>query len=135
MSSLHFSKAAADDMATLLAANVSPREIAARFHCHYSTVYRIKDKIEEFGEARPTPASLIGRPKKITAEALEGLLDRLLDNDSDKQLAYLDEMVIFLQKEYDIGVLLSTVSRALKSNSISLKVVSFVRILRRFQLI
>jgi len=78
---------------------------------------------------------LIGRPKKITAEALEGLLDWLFDNDSDKQLAYLDEMVIFLQKEYDIRVSLSTVSRALKSNSISLKVVSFVRILHRFQLI
>jgi transposase len=135
MTSLRFSKAAADDMAILLAANVSLREIADSFHCHYSTVYRIKDKIEEFGEARPTPASLIGRPKKITAEALEGLLDWLLDNGSDKQLAYLDEMVIFLQEEYDIGVSLSTVSRALKSNNISQKVVSFVRILRRFQLI
>ena len=132
MTSLRFAKAAADDMAILLAANVSPRDIANSFYCYYSTVYRIKEKIEEFGEARPASASLMGRPKKITAAALEGLTDWLFDNEGDKQLAYLDKMIIFLQKEYDINVSTSTVSRALKSKNISLKVVSFIPIMRRF---
>jgi transposase len=134
MSSLRFSKAAADDMALMLAADVPPREIANSFHCHYSTVLRIRQNIANFGEARPAPLVVMGRPKKITAAALEGLVDWLLDNGSDKKLAYLDEMVIFLEEEYDIGVSTSTVSRALSKNNITNKVVSFSLIICRFQL-
>jgi transposase len=109
MSSLRFSKAAADNMALMLATDVAPREIANSFYCHYSTVLQIRQNVANFGEARPAPLVVMGRPKKITAEALEGLVDWLLDNGSDKKLAYLDEIVIFLEEEYDIGVLKLTV--------------------------
>jgi transposase len=67
---------------------------------------------------------VIGRPRKITAEALEGLLDWLLDNGDDKKLAYLDEMVHFLDMEYGIEVSKQTVSRALSVNDITRKAVS-----------
>jgi transposase len=110
MSNLRFSKAAVENMALLLASDVKPREIAQSYRCHATTVLRIKHNVDLFGEARPAPPGVIGRPRKITAEALEGLLDWVLDNGDDQKLAYLDEMVYFLDEEYDIGVSKQTVS-------------------------
>jgi hypothetical protein len=52
----------------------------------------------------------MGRPQKITAEALEGLIDWLLNNRDNKKLAYLDKMVDFLDIEYSIDVSTQTVS-------------------------
>jgi transposase len=43
----------------MLAAGASSRDIANSFHCHSATVYRTRQKVEEFGEARPTSMSLI----------------------------------------------------------------------------
>jgi transposase len=124
MSKLRFSKAAVDNMALLLATDVEPREIARQFHCHFTTVYRIQQNVDLFGEARPAPLVVMGRPRKITAEALEGLLDWLLDNGDEQKLAYLDEMVYFLDVKYGINVLRQTVSRALSANDITKKAVS-----------
>ncbi len=126
MSKLRLSKANADEMALLLTTDVEPREIAHRFRCHCSTVYRIQQNIDTFGEARPAPVAQLGRPRKITPEALEGLLDWLLDNSSDSKLAYLDEMAAFLDEEYDIEVSKSTVSRALAKEKITQKAVSTI---------
>jgi hypothetical protein len=105
MSYLRFSKAAADEIALMLAAGVASLAIATNFHCHFTTVYWIKQKVEMFEEAQPAPASLISRPRKTRLEAIEGLLDWLLDNSDDKKLSYLDEMVWFLYEEHDKGVL------------------------------
>jgi transposase len=119
MSNLRFSKAAANNMALLLASDVKPREIAQSYRCHAATVCRIKQNVDLFGEARPAPLAVSGRLRKITAEALEGLLDWVLDNGDDKKLShieemsYIDEMIHFLDKEYDINVLRQAVSRAL----------------------
>ncbi|ERF68636.1 hypothetical protein EPUS_09515 [Endocarpon pusillum Z07020] len=124
MSKLRLSKSTADEMALLLAIDVKPQEIARRFRCHCSTVYRIQENINTFGEARPAPVAHLGPPRKITPEALEGLLDWLLENGSEKKLSYLDEMVAFLDEEYDIDVSKSTVSRALAKEKITQKAVS-----------
>jgi DNA invertase Pin-like site-specific DNA recombinase len=62
MSKLRFSKTAIDEMALLLATNVHPREIARSFHCYFTTVYRIKQNVGLFREARPAPVSVISRP-------------------------------------------------------------------------
>ena len=124
MSKLRFSTAAVNQMALLLESDVPPHEIAHAFHCHYTTIYRVQQKIELSGEARPGAFGLMGRPRKITAEALEGLLDWLLDNGDDKKLSYLDEMVHFLDEEYAINLSKQTVSRALKKNNITQKAVS-----------
>jgi transposase len=104
MSKLRFSRVAAD---------AEPHEIARAFHCHYTTVYRIQKNVNLFGEAKPAPISVMGRPRKITPEALEGLLDWLLDNDDYKKLSYLDEMVYFLDEEYGISTSKSNVCRVL----------------------
>jgi DNA invertase Pin-like site-specific DNA recombinase len=52
MSNLRFPKAAFDNMALLLATEVEPREIARSFHCHFKTVYRIKENVDLFRERR-----------------------------------------------------------------------------------
>ena len=109
MSKLRFLKSTVDEMGLLLDTGVEPREIARRFWCHFITVYRIQQNIDTFGEARPAPIAQIGRPRKITLEALKGLLDWLLDNGLEKKLSYLDKIVAFLDKEYDIEVSKSTV--------------------------
>jgi hypothetical protein len=49
-------------MALLLATNVEPQEIAQTYHCHATTVYRIKQNVDIFGEARPAPVLVQSRP-------------------------------------------------------------------------
>ena len=49
---------------------------------------------------------------------LEDLLDWLLENNDNKTLLYLDEIVAFLDKEYKIFILKSTVLRTLLKNNI-----------------
>jgi transposase len=66
MSKLRFSSEAVNQMALLLAADAEPREIARAFHCHYATVCRIQQNVNLFGEPRPAPISVMGRPRKIT---------------------------------------------------------------------
>jgi hypothetical protein len=70
MSKLHFSKAAVDNMALLLAIDVELHEIVRQFHCHFTTVYRIHQNVDLFREARPAPLVVIVRPRKITTEVL-----------------------------------------------------------------
>jgi hypothetical protein len=53
---------------------------------------------------------VMSRPRKITAEALEGLINWLLNNRDDKKLAYLNKIINFLNMEYSIDVLTQTVS-------------------------
>ena len=124
MSNLRFSKAAAENMALLLATDVDPKEIASIFRCHAATVYRIKQNVKLFGDPQPAPISVQGRPRKITAEALEGLLDWVLNNEEEHKTAYLNEMYHFLDKEYNIEVSKQTVSQALAANDITRKAVS-----------
>jgi transposase len=99
---------------TLLQAGSSPQELAQFYRCHPATVYRYRVNIELYGVVVPPPPSVQGRPRKITHEAREGMLDWLLENGEDHQLSYRDEIVVFLQEEYSIYVLKWTVGRALK---------------------
>jgi hypothetical protein len=80
MSNLRFSNAAVHNIALLLATDVEPQEIARSSHCHFKTVYRIKQDVDLFAEAWPAPLVVMCRPRRVTAQALEGLLDWLLDH-------------------------------------------------------
>jgi transposase len=126
ISKLRLSKPAVDEIALLLAADVEPQKIVHSFHCHAATVHRIKQNVDTFGETRLAPVSIMGRPRKITAEVLEGLLDWLLENSDDKALLYLDKIVAFLEEEYKISALNSTVYQALLNSNITYKAVSII---------
>ena len=120
-------------MALLLASDVPQHEIALSFHCHKATVCRVQQNIDQFGQASSPALVPMGRPRKISVEALEGLLDWLLENGDDKKLSYLDEMVHFLDDEYDITTSRQTVSRVLKANNITQKAVSIQLLLCGFE--
>jgi transposase len=128
ISKLRLSKSAVDEIALLFATNVEPRKIAQNFCCHISSVYQIQQNINTFRETRPAPLTNIGRPQKITPKAFEGLLNWLLDNSSEKKLSYLDEIVAFLDEEYNIEVSKSTVCRTLAKKKITQKAVSIILI-------
>jgi hypothetical protein len=49
-------------MALLLATNVEPQEIAQTYYYHATTVYRIKQNVDIFREARPAPVLVQSRP-------------------------------------------------------------------------
>jgi transposase len=99
---------------TLLETGASPAEIAQLYRCHPVTVYRYRANLEVYGDVTPAPPSVQGRPRKITYKARESMLDWLLENGEDRQLAYRDEIAVFLQEEYGIYVSKWTVGRALR---------------------
>jgi transposase len=68
----------------LLQAGASPAELARLYHCHPATVYRYRADLDLDGDVAPPPPSVQGRPRKITYEAREGMLDWLLENGEDR---------------------------------------------------
>jgi transposase len=108
----------------LLEAGASPVELARLYRCHPATVYRYRANLDLYGDVAPPPPSVQGRPRKITHEAREGMLDWLLENGEDRQLAYRDEIVVFLQEEYSIYVSKWTVGRALREVKLTYKKVT-----------
>jgi transposase len=90
---------------TLLEAGASPAEIAQLYRCHPVTVYRYRANLKVYGDVTPTPPSVQSRPRKITYKARESMLDWLLENREDRQLAYYNKIAVFLQKEYSIYIL------------------------------
>jgi hypothetical protein len=57
----------------------------------------MRENLRTFGEVAPAPAQfqVQGRPRLITPEAREGVLDFLLKN----KLAYVDEVQFYLKSE------------------------------------
>ena len=115
---------AREEAALLLSCGVDPKEVARRFRCHESTVSRYGRNNLLFGSPLPPLVCALGRPRKITEEARQGLVDWLLENGDDSKLSYLEEMVLFLQEEFGIFVSKSTISRMLSVLKITYKTVS-----------
>ena len=118
------SAAARAEIATLLEIDSDPAEIARCYRVHYTTVARYRTNLQYFGQPLP-PQVAQGRPRKITMDAEEGLIDWLWENSDDHKTAYFDEMVHFLEEKFDIYVSKSTVSRLLKKKRFSNKNVGF----------
>ena len=84
-------------------------------------VQRLARRLKDFGTASPEPLCRQGRPRAITPEAQEGIVEFLLEY--DKQ-ATIEEVGVFLEEEYDIKVSKDTISRAIRRAEITRKVVS-----------
>lgn len=123
-STLRLDQSVRETIGQLIQAGAPIKAIAHGYHCHPSIVRRYRQNIELFDVVAPAPPSVQGRPRKITHEAQEGMLDWLLKNGVDKQLSYLDEIAIFLQEEYGIHVSKWTIGRTLKEVKISYEKVS-----------
>jgi transposase len=125
MPGLRIARKSREEMALLVRAGASPAEIANTFHCHLSTAYNYRQNHRAFRDSLPGPVSVQGRPRKMTREMQEGLVDWLLENAEDTQLSYREEMRHFIEEEYGIQVSVSTIGRMLKEAKISYKKVRF----------
>ena len=96
---------------TCLRAGVEPLQIASEVRVSHQWVYQLRQTLNAFDTVSPPHLGVQGRPRKVTAEAEQDLLDFLDDNPS----AYQDEIVEFLLSEFGISVSVSTVCRLLKN--------------------
>ena len=62
MSRLRLFKAAHEQMALLLASDALMADIALSFHCHRTTVGRVRQNVDLFGEASTPSLVPMGRP-------------------------------------------------------------------------
>jgi transposase len=93
-----------------LRAGVEVTQIAEEVHVSHQWVSFLRQNLDAFNTVSPPPLSVQGRPRKITNDAEERILDFLEQNPT----AYQDEITEFLLTEYDIEASQSTVSRVLK---------------------
>jgi transposase len=93
----------------LLRAGVTPYSIERDLQISHQWVYQLRQLVETFGTSIPAHPAVQGRPRKIHAQAEEGILD-FLDNNPT---AYLNEIEDFLLTEYGIKVSVPTVWRCL----------------------
>lgn len=87
-----------------------PAEIAVECRCHISTVYRLIENLMKYGSIRQPRFRDLGRPRILTLDDEEALLEDLLTEGWMQQ----KEMVFWLWMERSVFVHQSTVSRMLK---------------------
>lgn len=84
-------------------------------------VQRLTRRLKDFGTVSPEPLCRQGRPRVITPEAQEGIVEFLLE--CDKQ-ATIEEVRLFLEEEYDIQTSRTAICRAIQRAQITRKAVS-----------
>ncbi|KAF4333374.1 transposase [Fusarium beomiforme] len=84
--------------------------IARTANCRASSVARIRTNMRCYGSTKAPPNG-VGRRRLLSAPMLTTLLDRLAVNPN----MYRDEMVEFLEKEFEITISASNISRSLRS--------------------
>lgn len=107
----------------LLRTNLDVNEVRKALNNKVSErqIQRLARRLQNFGTVSPTPLCKQGRPRAITPEAQEGIVEFLLEY--DKQ-ATIEEVRIFIEEEYDIKASKATVSRAIRQAEFTRKVVS-----------
>jgi transposase len=93
-----------------LRAGVEVNQIAQEVYVSHQWVSFLRQNLDAFDTVSPATLSVQGRPRKITREAEEGILDFIEQNPT----AYQDEIAEFLLSEYNIEAYTSTVCRTLK---------------------
>jgi hypothetical protein len=91
-------QAARDDIQLQLEANTRPDIIADAYRITERQVYKIRDNLKTFGSMAPDPTQfqIQDRPRLVTPEARDRVLDFLLENG---KLTYIDEVVFYLKDE------------------------------------
>ena len=77
-----YSDSVRNTIETCLRAGVEPLQIASEVHVTHQWVYQLRQILDAFGTVSPPHLGVQGRPRKVTAEAEQGLLDFLNDNPS-----------------------------------------------------
>jgi transposase len=105
-----YAQSVRETVESCLRAGVDVQQIAEEVHVSHQWVYFLRQNLDAFDTVSPPPLSVQGRPRKITKEAEEGILDFIEQNPT----AYQDEIAEFLLSEYGIEAHRTTVCRALK---------------------
>lgn len=105
-----YSESVRQSVETCLRAGVNVTQIATEIHVSHQWVSSLRKNLDAFDSVSPPPLSVQGRPRKITHDAEEGIIDFLEQNPT----AYQDEIAEFLLTEYGIEAHQSTISRVLK---------------------
>jgi transposase len=116
-------QAARDDIELQLEAGTRVDVIAHGYRISERQVYRMRKNLEIFGCVAPNPAEMQvhGRPRLITPEAREGVLDFLLENG---KLANTDKVQFYLKDEWGIKVGWGTARNVIKDLIMTKKIVS-----------
>src|SRR6266480_2605531 len=106
-----YSDSVRNTIETCLRTGVEPLQIASEVRVSHQSVYQLRQTLDAFDTVSPFHLGVQGRPRKITVEAEQSLLDFLDDNPS----VYQDEMIKFLFSEFDISITQLTIFRLLKN--------------------
>ena len=77
-----YSDSVRNTIETCLRAGVEPLQIASEVRVSHQWVYQLRQTLDAFDTVSPPHLGVQGRPRKITVEAEQGLLDFLDDNPS-----------------------------------------------------
>jgi hypothetical protein len=77
-----YSDSVRNTIETCLRAGVEPLQIASEVRVSHQWVYQLRQTLDAFDTVSPPRLGVQGHPRKITAEAEEGLLDFLNNNPS-----------------------------------------------------
>ena len=94
-----------------------PDAIARKASCHLSTAYRWEGRLQRYGQPNLPHSLRKGRSKALC----ELIKNSLLKFRKRKSWTYQNEMTMFLEKEWNVQVHRSTISRILKKKAITRK--------------
>ena len=86
---------------TCLRAGVEPLQIASEIRISNEWVYQLQQVLDAFGTISPPHLGIQGRPRKVTAEAEQDLLNFLNNN----LFAYQNKITEFLLSKFNISIL------------------------------
>jgi len=100
------------DIELQLKAGSDPQFLAFIYRITPQQIWKMRRNLEMFGSVVAPRLQVQGRPRLITPEAEEGILEFLLEYN---QQAYLDEIVVFLKEKYRIKTSKWTVEKMVKN--------------------
>ena len=104
-----YSDALRDLIESQLQCGIPQIDIVRSLRVSKSWVSNLRSNFDCYGTVSPPPVGVQGRPRKVNAEAEEGIVDFL----EEYPTARLDEVCDFLNDEYDVRVSRNTAGRVL----------------------
>jgi transposase len=102
----------------ILSGTLKQTQMAEAARCSERGIQRIARNLRLYGKTKAPSNGAAGRRRRITPQMLDALREHLLE----KPGLYQDEMAIFLYDEFSVLVIISNISKALKSIGWSKKV-------------
>jgi transposase len=106
----------------LLKCNITPKSIAEDLQSSLNQIYRKKQRLKVFGTVNLLPLIGVGRPRFLTIEYEEAMVDFL----NEYPEIYFNEIIVFIADEFDFVINRNIISKAFKHIKIIYKRVESV---------